>query len=462
MSRRKWLISVVLVVTAFVASGCWDRVELEDVAWVQAIGFDKGPVEGFLSTTMEIGVPRNLRGGGGPTPSAGPSPHYVTITVVSRTALEALDLAALNLGRRVSLVHAQLFLFGEELARSDLRALAQAVDRFREIRGNTPVAIAHGHAEDLLRVNISPLEVSPSRFLMTIMQQHEQTGLFEKATFVRDFVNLVESSSSSPRCPVLSLASDYKPSTSQTGGGAAGSTGAEDPAESFPSSPQVGERVEPKVDLGQFTPSQNTTDLEGWQVPIAGGGPVVMMGLALFQGGKMVGTLTGEETRTVLMARNDFENGSFAVPDPTAPGKPDLSLGVGASGAKSKVKVTRDGDQVGIKVDIEVTVTYLSPKTQTDFSDPRMTPVAETAIEDYLKSILDRTIGKCQAAGSDVFEFGDRVKATFWTWPEFEAFAWLSKFPTAKIETAFHAKIVRYGLDLGPLVVPPSENARRQ
>jgi len=415
---------------------------------VQAMGFDKGP-EGYVATTMEIGVPHALNA---MTDSGGGShPHYITMTLVSKTALEALDLASLNIGRRISLVHAQLFVFGEEFARSDMRSMLGAMDRFREIRGTTIVAVAQGRAEDLLRVNISPLEISPSRFIQTIMQQHQQTGLFEAATLVRDLVNLAESSASSPRCPLIGIASDYEkpPAEGQTGG----------PGEGFPSTPDVGDKIDP----GPVTPEKqgadaNTTQLTAADLQKAGGGPVVMLGTACFIGGRMVGTLNGEETRAVLMVRNDMERSALAVPDPIEPERAELSMGVEITSAESDVRVRKTGEQVTIKVTVDVEVSYISPKTQTDYTDPRMTPLAEQAISQYLDGILGQTIAKTRQMGSDVFCFGEVVRMKFWTWPEFEKFAWLSKYPTTPIETEVKTHIRRYGLDFRPLVKPPSED----
>jgi spore germination protein KC len=442
----------VILLIASTASGCYDKVELEDVAWVQGMGFDKGP-EGYIATTLQIGVPHTLGGsitdGGG-----GSGPHYSTITVLAKTALEALDLAAVNLGRRISLVHTQVFVFGEELARSDVRSLAGAMDRFREIRGTTLVAVAQGRAEDVLRVDISPLESSPSRFIQTILQQHQQTGLFEAASFVRDFVNLMESSSTSPRCPIIAIASDYKPPTGQ----GQGSTGGKSPGEQFPASPQVGDRVPP----GSLTPEKqgpevDTTQLTAKDLPIVGGGPIVVMGTACFVGGKMVGYLTGEETRAMLLVRHDLERAAIVVPDPEVPDRAELSIGVGITGVDSHVRVKREADTVTISVDIGVDVSYLSLKTQNDYTDPRLTPVVEPAIGDYLNKILGQAVTKTQKMGSDVFGFGEGVRKKFWTWPEFAEFAWLAKYPTTEVTTSVHAHIARYGLDLGPLFIPPSE-----
>ncbi len=441
------LVSVILTLSH---TACYDQVELEDIAFVQAIGFDKHP-EGLL-TTLQVGIPSHLRLPGTSTP--GPGAHYATFSVVTKTALEALDLASLNLGRILSLVHVQLILFGEELAKSDMRATIQATDRFREIRGTVLVAVAKTKATDILRVNNSPLEISPTRFLQTLTLQSADTGLFPITRLTVDFANLLESSSQSPACPVMALASDYEPPKKEGQGG--GET--PDPSQEYAPSPEIDDEIEPEaVPEHTLEPEGSPTDILGDEIPKLGGGPVVMMGTAIFSGGKLVGYLTGEETRAMLMLTGDFKKGSYVIPDPKKPKDIQYSLGVDVKGSGTKVKAKRQGDQVQIDVVVHLKITYLSIKSQTDYTDPRLTPVVEKAIGDYIKSTIDRTVAKVQGMGSDVFGFGNKVKRTFLTWPEFRDFRWFEKFSEATVNTTVKVDVHRYGLELGPLNVPPTE-----
>ncbi len=454
---RRILLATTALIMALTLVSCYDRIELEDVAWVQAAGFDKAPDGGIL-LTLQVGIPGHLRVPG--TAAAGQGAHYATTSILSKTAFEAIDLASLNLGRTLSLIHTQLVLFGEDLAKSDLRSVVQAMDRFREIRGTVLVAVAKGKAADILRVNNSPLEVSPSRFIQTITQQHKSTGLFEATFFTVGFVNLFESSARSPSCPVLTLASDYEPPKKEDKGSDGGRT---DPAQEYASTPRVGQDINPEtIPPNILGPQSSPLDVLGDQMSKLGGGPVVMMGTAVFRGGKLVGYLTGEETRAMLMVTNDFERGAYVIPDPEVPHKPEYSLGADVKGSGTKIKVKRTGEKIQIDITVDLDVTYLSPKTQTDYSDPRMTPLAKRAIEDYIKKTIDRTIAKTQAMGSDPFGLGKKVKRTFLTWPEFRDFNWLDKFPHATINTKVNVRVKRYGLDLGPLQVPLYETVRSQ
>lgn len=436
--RSRVLLLVILIATC--CSGCWDRVELEDIAWVQAIGFDEGP-GGYLSTTLEIVIPHRL-GAGGAGRDGGRGPGFLTMTVVSRTAYDAIDLAAVTLGRTLSLQHTQLFLFGEGLARSDIRGLVSALDQSREVRRSSIIAVARGRAEDVLRVMMSPLEMSPSRFIQTVIQQHPRTGLFE-ARRLSTFISALETGSVSPSCPIVAISRGI-------GAGKGG--------EELSRTPQPGERIQkPEFPPGFESPGWTATQLQAGQIPQIGGGPVGVMGTAVFSGGRMVGDLNGDETACMLAVRGDFERGGLSIEDPMEPGKPEYSMSYEVRGGKSRVKATRSGDSVQIDVEISLEIDYVSSRTQTDYTDPRNARMAEQAVGAYVKRILDTAISRTQEMKADVFGFGDKVRRTFATWPEFDRFAWISKYPRAVVKTAVNVKMTRYGLSFAPPRIPPGE-----
>jgi hypothetical protein len=96
-------------------------------------------------------------------------------------------------------------------------------------------------------------------------------------------------------------------------------------------------------------------------------------------------------------------------------------------------------------------------KTQTDYTDPRNTPLAEAAVADYVKQNMDSAIQRMQRIGVDPFGFGERVRRTFLTWPEWDSFAWPTKYPSAHITTRADVSIKQYGLDLAPPRIAPWE-----
>lgn len=448
---------LVLALLCVSMSGCWDRVELEDHAWVTAMGFDKDP-EGRLLISFQVAIPANVRES--PTGGSGQGPDYLTLTLLARGGLEALDLAAVNLGRRVSLVHTQLFVFGEELAKSGVASIVATMDRFREVRGSALVAMAKGKASDVLRVNVAPLDASPARFIQSIMEQHSNTGLFTEAALAHDFINPMGGSAIAPICPIIALSADYKQLKGESGGGGGGSSGgngSQDPGHATPSTPEVGQEVETEgLPPAVQDPAQGAAFAEAQSLPKLGGSPVTIMGTAVFSHGEMVGTFSGEETRIMHILKGDFERAAFSVPDPQFPDNPELFLSLELGKGKHRIRVEREGENVRINADVDLVGAYISMRTATDYSDPRNTPLAEQAVASYIKQAMDGAILKAQEEmGVDPFGFGEKVRRTFWTWPEFEAFAWHTKFPDAEISTTVNVRIKRYGMDLAPPATPP-------
>ncbi|MDP2858126.1 MAG: Ger(x)C family spore germination C-terminal domain-containing protein, partial [Bacillota bacterium] len=152
-----------------------------------------------------------------------------------------------------------------------------------------------------------------------------------------------------------------------------------------------------------------------------------------------------------------------SIPDPLAADQPQYSMAMVLAASGSRVKVQRQGDQVTLNVKVNLEGSYLAIMSQTDYTDPRNTPLAEKAAEDQVKRAMDRAITRSQKEMKvDPFRFGDRVKGTFLTWPEFDKFAWQSKYPDATVVTEVKVNIRRYGLDLAPPRVPPSEIIRKK
>lgn len=452
--RRNALVAAILALVMVGCPGCWDKVELEDIAWVQAIGFDKRE-DGYLSITFEIGVPRGFNKGGMDGGGQG-APRYIVPTVVSRGLGEAMDIMATAVGRRLSLHHTQMVLFGEDLAKSDIRGVMASLDRSRELRRSILVAVCRGRAEDVLRVTMSPLEISPSRFIQTILQQHPMTGLFEAARF-SSFMAALESGAITPSCALIAI-------TRELAGGAGTQASGGSVEQQYPPIPPVGERMmEPALPPGYQSSDWTTALLEAGKVPYIGGGPVAAMGTAVFSGGKMVGVLSGDETSAMLMVRGDFERGGFSIADPEKPDQPEYSMNLELFGTKPRIQVHRSGDSIQIDVKIGVTISGISWRTQTDYTDPRMESVVEQAVAAYLKKVLDQAIFRTQKEmKADAFGFGNKVRKTFATWDEFDRFAWLAKYPEAEIRTAVDARLVRYGLDLAPPRIPPGELILKQ
>nr|MDA8233335.1 Ger(x)C family spore germination protein [Clostridia bacterium] len=85
-------ILILLLLTSFL-SGCWDRRELEEQAFVLTLGVDKGTIPSSFLWTFQIAIPRQLAGGqtGGGGGGGGQKPSTI-ISVEATTLFGALNL----------------------------------------------------------------------------------------------------------------------------------------------------------------------------------------------------------------------------------------------------------------------------------------------------------------------------------------------------------------------------------
>jgi spore germination protein KC len=124
--------------------GCWDRKELNDVAFTLATGIDAAP-DNRVAVSLEIPIPAKLGKG-----SNGGKPY----TIVSTEGADMRNVTQLNsnrMSRRVSSSHRRVVIICEEIARRGIRPLFDSFTRVPENRLNGILVIAKGKAIDLLK-----------------------------------------------------------------------------------------------------------------------------------------------------------------------------------------------------------------------------------------------------------------------------------------------------------------------
>lgn len=419
-----------LVGLALLAAGCWDRQELENTAWVLAMGIDPAEEDHFVFT-FRVAVPRLLPGGGagGAGDEAG---RTFTTAILARTGFEALDLFNTYISRRISLRHLRAIIVSEEVARAgQLEGLVDALIRFREYRRTVFLLVARGPAAPILEAADPLLAFNISTFLDNLHGQRAFHGLAASG-LLHDFVLSAESPAEAPVQPLLALGR-------QPGGLVPGEPGQDKPQPSG-------------TDLQRLRP-RGTAVLAG-EAQRAGGASYELMGAAVFSGYRMVGTLNGDETRLLSMLRGTFRRTFVAVPDPLAPGRwvtVELRMERGP-----RVSVRRDGDRTAIDVQMALDAGLVSVRSQVDYFRGDNLRLLEAAVADRLRQEGQALIRRSQEEfGADIFRFGDAVRATFLRSRDWEAFDWPDKFPQADVRLAVEVAIRRQGFLREPPPLPP-------
>ncbi|HLN62631.1 MAG TPA: Ger(x)C family spore germination protein [Symbiobacteriaceae bacterium] len=412
--QRKHVVAVALLLTlASTLAGCWGRRELEEQAFVMAVGVDKGK-ESLYSVTFAIALPEKMAGGG-KGGGGGGKPLMLT-TLEAPTVAAAISMADSILSRQLSLRHTKALFMGEELAQiSGMHTMDEFV-RFREARRTIFYIVTKGKAADVLKGMEPKLEKDPQRFIQMITYNVRNTGMVPAESQIQHFVTAVSTGYTEPITYYLAL------------------------------------KEEEKEGGDEKKPGKMSGPLEGGfkagELPREGGPNIELLGGAAFLGEKMVGVLTGEDMRMILMLQDKFQHGLFSIPDPRRQdlfvslelhqGRP-LDLSVDLSGPTPRLTglVTLEGD-------------LLSIQSNRDYTEPELQAVLEKAAAQAIATRIAETVKKTQDWGTDVVGFGKEVVKQFGTVPAWEQYKWLDRYRTATVEIRVRVLLRRFGKQLSP------------
>ncbi len=106
---------LLLIMSFLVVTGCWDRVELNDRAFIIATGIDKDQESGKMVTTLQVIVPEKIdtatkKGGG----------ENAAVQIVSAkgsTVYETLQYIKFELMKKPYFQHNRILVIGEQAAK---------------------------------------------------------------------------------------------------------------------------------------------------------------------------------------------------------------------------------------------------------------------------------------------------------------------------------------------------------
>lgn len=175
--KRIWSALCMLMLTIML-SGCWDRIEVNDMAIITAAGLDAG-ADHSVELSMQLFLPnpgkqsggaQGLSQGGGSAESR----SSMVRTVTGQNMADAMSKMQVLLPRRVYWGHINGILIGEELARRGLEDAMDFFTRHPAPRERSNMYIVEGKARTILEWE-PPLERNSAETLRKMSEQ--QTGL---------------------------------------------------------------------------------------------------------------------------------------------------------------------------------------------------------------------------------------------------------------------------------------------
>ena len=162
---------ILMFFVPFILSGCYDRYELDNLAYVIAIGGDIGE-NNEVTITYQIAVPLKITGENSETGTA----TYTTYTVsapslsIGNTKLNA------QISKELNLSHVEVIVYSEELAKKGVSGHVNVFLSHTEIRPRVNFVVCKGKAKDILEKVSPKLEVSPSRYYELLFNASNYTS----------------------------------------------------------------------------------------------------------------------------------------------------------------------------------------------------------------------------------------------------------------------------------------------
>jgi spore germination protein KC len=405
--KKIWFCLLLLVLITVSGSGCWSKLEIEQMAFVSIIGVDQDGA-GKLLVSYQVVIPRRVIGGGG-----GAGPPVDVISVKARDLSEAVSRFSEISPRRVRFKQLRVIIFGEGLARQGLGPHLDFFARYWEYRHCLCVLVAKGSAYDLLVEGLPSLEQLPATGISFILERRPTETATRTPVVLGQLLAALSAEGREPLVSTIELSPTREASTTGGFGDQRGAVA-------------EGRAAEEKREFA-------------------------FRGAAVFRDDRLIGFLGPTEARGALWLQGKVEGGILSVPKGSP--KPWASLRVDR--ARSKIIPKVENGKISFLVEIEEEGRVLSVlEEDLPVGEVRVLRMLEEEKEKAIRQEALAAWEKAKEMRSDFLGFGEclyRNKPEVWRqvkddWNDY----WLNKI---SVEVKVNCKLRRTGAVADPVKV---------
>ncbi len=421
MKRKKWHFYIFLCIFgSLFITGCYDRAELEEQAFLVTMGIDKQVKGGNVIVAGRIAVPSKLSGSSGGSGSGASGDFLTNTPVVSATGKsmhEAFNVMNSGVERSLNLSHLSAIMFGERAARQGVLPYMRALVRYREFRRTLYLYVVKGSLGDIFVHDKPVLESSATRVIEDLQESSTRTG-YAPSVQVHTFMNALEMPNTDPVLPVLSDNKQVDKESKKTSG----------------STDYLREKSE-------------TT--EPGHMNRAGGNPIECVGTAVFRGDRMKVILDGEHSRYLQLLSGNLHRALVVVSSPVGTAAPVTLMVHDAQ--PQDVHVNLSGKHPIITITQVFEASLLGDQTNASFlslaARERLEQQAEAAMSKEENLLIHDMYGRYDV---DPFGYFQYARGQFPTYDAMKRYDWHQQLPN--VQTRLHIKVIirRLGTQLDP------------
>lgn len=390
-----------LICPIFLLTGCTQKATLEDLAYVIAIGIDKGE-DNLLKLSLQFATPSSSSSGGDSSSSA--SSESTISTAECASVDSGLNLINSYISKKINLSHCKAIVFSEDLAVEGIKNEISALFNNIEIRPDCSIIISRCNASDFLN-NSKPILVNlVERYYEVVVASGDYTGYSANIKLIDFYSSLKDSSIQ----PVAILGGINTPETHYINQDAN--------YIDLDSSYKAGEAL-----------IKHKNNLE-------------IMGLAVFNQDKLVGELNGMETISYLLVTGNLKNSTLNIPDPfNSDNVVSLSLKQ-VKPTSSKVQLVNNSAFITCKIPIEANI--LSLNNNSDYSKGENLDILSQYLDSYLESHISSFLYKTSKDyNSDILGFGRKTLSQYADFNSWNKLKWLENYQNATFSVDVQSSI---------------------
>lgn len=406
-SKNLWPVILVSAALLLTASGCWSRVELNELALVTAAGIDKA-ADGKIKLTIQVPRPAEIpptAGDGGGTMGSRPTE---VLSAEGRSLWEASQTLITGIHRRLFWGHCQAIVIGEDLAREGIKPVLDFFDRQVKARRRMWLLIAKGSPAEEILASRHPLETFNAPAIMAAMRQAPQLSTMIPVD-LNNFLVTLSDETTEPLAGRIEV------------------------VEKAPGAGEQNGRGTEAQGLGQPRGSQGTAQK----------GRFVLAGGAAFQGDRLVGWLDSRDARGILWIQGRSQKNYVLVP---AGQGEKQTISVQVTSSKTELIPTIAGNSVHMEIKLILDCAVQEAMAYVDLSRPESLPPLEEAVARQVKQDVENALNKAQRElRLDIVGFGEVVRREFPHQWKYLKSSWPEIFPHVKTTITVKAKICRVG-----------------
>ncbi|MHB9094146.1 MAG: Ger(x)C family spore germination protein [Eubacteriales bacterium] len=394
--KYKAVLLLILAAVFPLLSGCWSRLEVENLAIVAGLGIDKTHENGKEMYSLTVNTLRpslisSATTGGG---SKG-MPNFWRVTAKGESLADAEKNINTRIPRKVFYGHDRFVIIGEDAAKDGLLDIIDYLQRNTEIRLRILMLLTKGKAENVM-IQFPELETTIAR---EIEEMERITSKDVSKVLIRDLVKITDDIISPGVDPVLA-----------------------------------------QVIIQLSPPTQ------------AGGGPIKILkyvGGGVIREDKLVGWLDEIETRGYMFAIGKALRSAISIKVSPGPGK-DASIYL--TRASSNIKTSVKGQEVTAHIEIKAEGELAEYHKQDKIAKPAGIRKLEEGLGKEIQQEVMQAFKKGQKLNADIFGLGDNMhKHNSKTWEKMNK-DWYKILPNVKIDVKVSAHVRRTGFISNPYI----------